>query len=164
MGNGQPGLISTGNSMSTIFGLSQQEKFKVNWIQQEKKGNQDSFNGKYQWGVKSIFQWEIVGLQYMAHLSRKKCRRSWNQWERRDNQGLISMENSVFTIFGLSQWEKFKVSWIWWEKNGNQDSFEWEISGSQWMVYQAELNGKGRTTRGSFQQEITSLGVLCILF
>ena len=29
MGNGQPGLISTGNCMSTIFGLSQQEKFKV---------------------------------------------------------------------------------------------------------------------------------------
>ena len=74
------------------------------------------------------------------------------------------MGNSVFTIFGLSQWEKFKVSWILREKNGNQDSFEWEISGSQWMVYQAELNGKEGTTRGSFQQEITSLGVLCILF
>ena len=46
MGNGQPGLISTGNSMSTIFGLSQQEKFKVSWIQQEKKDNQDSFQWK----------------------------------------------------------------------------------------------------------------------
>ena len=32
------------------------------------------------------------------------------------------------------------------------------------MVYQAELNGKEGTTKGSFQQEITSLGVLCILF
>ena len=46
MGNGQPGPISTGNFMSTIFGLSQQEKFKVSWIQQEKKGNQDSFQWK----------------------------------------------------------------------------------------------------------------------
>ena len=47
MGNGQPGLISTGNSMFTIFSLSQQEKLKVSWIQWEKKDNQDSF------------QWEI---------------------------------------------------------------------------------------------------------
>ena len=61
---GQPGLISMGNSMFTIFGLSQWEKFKVSWFQQEKEDNQDSF------------QWKITGLQYLAYLSGKKCRRS----------------------------------------------------------------------------------------
>ena len=87
---------------------------------------------------------------------------------------------------------EFKVSWIQHVKNGNQDSFQWEITGWEKMqkklnsmgkrgqpgahfngksqVYlaylsgkkseEAELNRKGGTTWGSFQQEISSLGVL----
>ena len=90
--------ILTGNSMFWILGLSQHGiKFE-----------DAKFNGKFQQGKKSIFQWEITGLWYLAYLSRKKCRRSWTQQERRDNWGLISMGNSVFTVFGLSQWEKLR--------------------------------------------------------
>ena len=55
-----------------------------------------------------------------------------------DNQGLISTGNSTFIIFGLHQWEKFKVSWIQHVKNGNQDSFQWEITG--WEKMQKKLN------------------------
>ena len=60
-----------------------------------------------------------------------------------------------------------EVSWIQHVKNGNQDSFQWEITGLQYLAYlsgkkseEAELNRKEGTTWGSFQQEISSLGVL----
>ena len=57
-----------------------------------------------------IFQWKITGLQFVAYLNGRLylreaglCRRSWTQWERRDNHGLFSTGNSMFWILGLSQ-------------------------------------------------------------
>ena len=43
-----------------------------------------------------------------------------SQWERRDNQGLISTGNHTFTIPGLSQWEIIRRSQTQWERSGNQ--------------------------------------------
>ena len=77
-------LIPTGNPRFTIFGLSQQEKFKVSWIQQEKKDNQDSF-------------WWKISAEILFHISMGNCRRSWIQWERRENQRLISTGNYKFS-------------------------------------------------------------------
>ena len=52
-------------------------------------------------------------------------------------------------------------------KETTRGSFQWEITGLQYLAYlsgkkseEAELNGKEGTTWGSFQQEISSLGVL----
>ena len=70
----------------------------------------------------------------------------------------------------LSQWEKFKVSWILEVTNGNQDSFQWEVTGLQYLTYlsgkiseEAELNGKEEIIRGSFQWDITGLQYLAYL-
>ena len=94
--------------------------------------------------TRDLFQHEIPGLEYLAFLNRTlnlreagyngkrrtiglismgNCRRCWTQQEKRDNQRLIPTGNPRFTIFGLSQQEKFKVSWIQEEKKDNQDSF-----------------------------------------
>ena len=99
--------------------------------------------------TRDSFQHEIPGLEYLAFLNRTlnlreagyngkrrtirlismgNCRRYWTQQGKRDNQRLIPTGNPRFTIFGLSQQEKFKVSWIQEEKKDNQDSFWWEIS------------------------------------
>ena len=75
-----------------------------------------SLNGK-EGTTSDSFQWEIT----IAGLSQwKKCRRSWTQHERWDNQGLISMGNNRFTIPGVSQWENITRSWTQQERRGNQ--------------------------------------------
>ena len=77
--------------------------------------------------------------------------------------------NRKFRIY-QSQWEKFKVSWILEVTNGNQDSFQWEVTGLQYLTYlsgkiseEAELNGKEGIIRGSFQWDITGLQYLAYL-
>ena len=42
----------------------------------------------------------LISVEIIAGEARLK-------WGKRDNHGLISTGNSTFTIFGLSQWEKF---------------------------------------------------------
>ena len=57
---------------------------------------------------------------------------SWIQW--RKKRWLETHFLGKFHIY-LSQWEKFKVSWIWEVTNGNQGSFQWEITGLQYLAY-----------------------------
>ena len=129
---------TTGDSFQreiTIAGLSQWKIFRRSWTQWERGENLGlistgnfkfrsvilcktfiSLNGK-EGTTRDSFQWEIA----IAGLSQwKKCRRSWTQQERWDNQGLISIGNNRFTIPGLSQWKNIRRSWTQWERMGNQ--------------------------------------------
>ena len=121
-----------------------------------------------------LFQQEIPCLEYWAYLNRGLNLRMLNSMGN-GQPGLISTGNSMFTIFGLFQQGKFKVSWIQWEKKDNQDSFQWEISARKSQVYyiwlilvgrnagEAGLNGKGGSIGHSFQWEILCLQYLAYL-
>ena len=119
-------------------GLSQQEKCRKSWTQQESKDNQRFISmgnsrftifglskwetkfevSQIQWEKKDnqgSFQWEIPCLQYLVYLNGGKLVSTGKGGQ----PGFTSMENHRFTIFGLSQQEKMQ------EK---LNSFQWEIS------------------------------------
>ena len=126
------------------------------------------FNGKSQVyniqliSVKKKYraQWEIPGLQYLAsHNSRLNLREAGFNRKRRvarthfngklqemlDSMGKKGQPgthfNRKFHIYNI--WPtSMRVSWIQHVKNGNQDSFQWEITG--WEKMQKKLNSMGK--------------------
>ena len=72
------------------------------------------FNGKYQQGMNLIFQQEITGLiegrsfwlYGHPHFKYVLCNTFVSQWERRDNQGLISMGNYNSWLISVENFQK----------------------------------------------------------